>query len=242
MSRHALAAGCAGLLLGILGCGGTSGTLQHPLTNQLDPGYDALTIKTLAALPFASDVAEDEDPDQIAAGMLESKFYPELNRSSGFTILPASEVGRVIEEEGMSDRMRSFYRNWISDQQDTDEQFLRDVADRLEVHAIVVGAVDVWYQEPVDITQEGKARTQVGVLIGLFEGSSGKRLWLGRDENYKDAVRYPGPGQLSSSQIERTRERTNVRTAGGVYAPPDYSEVVDLVVDALIEAFPPASP
>jgi hypothetical protein len=33
-------------------------------------------------------------------------------------------------------------------------------------------------------------------------------------------------------------ERTNKRTVGGVYAPPDFSEVVDIVVSVLVAHFP----
>lgn len=228
--------------LGPVGCGGSGSALQHPLTNELDPNYSALDLRTLAALPFASDISDDQDPDGLAAPMVASTFYVELNRNTGFTILPESEVARILEQEGMDDDLDDFYKDWLSDQWEVDEDFIKRVAETLNVDAVVGGAVDVWYQDAVDITESGSARTQVGVLVGLFDGPTGKRLWLGRDENSVDGLRYPGMGNLSPEELQREMERTNQRTVGGAYAPPDYAVVVGLVIQALIDAFPPATP
>ncbi|MFQ5601125.1 MAG: hypothetical protein ACE5G2_11305 [Candidatus Krumholzibacteriia bacterium] len=242
MRRRMLVLGLLALGLALPGCGGRKGALQHPITNELDPVYDTMNIRTLAALPFASDVGDDDDPDRIAAQMVQSKFYAALGLDTGFTVLPASEVERVVESAGLKPMMDDFYKDWISDQEDVDEEFVRAVAERLEVQAVVGGAVDVWYQEEVDLTESGTARTHVGVLIGVFDGSTGKRLWLARDENSQDALRYPGPGAISAQELQRGVERSNRRTAGGVYAPPDFSDVVDILVGALVDAFPPSAP
>jgi hypothetical protein len=230
----------AALVLAAAGCGGQTAA-QHPLTNRLDPAYSGLRITTLAALPFASDVADDEDPDKIAASMAESKFYPRLNAATGFTLTPSSEVRRVVTQAGLEDDLKAFYKNWIADQGSADEDFIKKLASLLKVDAVVAGAVDVWHQQPVDLTQSGTARTTVGVLVGLFDGASGKRLWLGRDENFKEALRYT-PNE-SNSDLARTQqrgqmERTNLRTATGIYAPPDFPLVVDLVIEPLVAAFP----
>ena len=226
----------------VVGCGGTGGGgMQHPLTNDLDPNYAARQVKTLAALPFTSDISEDEDPDRIAASMVAGTFYTELNRNTGFTILPASEVARVVEQAGLKDKLDGFYKDWLNDQWDVDRDFIKEVAAKLRVDGVVAGGVDVWYQKEVDITESGTSRTQVGVMVGLFDGSTGARLWLGRDENSADGLRYSGMDEMSSGQLQRDLERTNQRTAGGAYAPPDYAVVVDLVVGALVGAFPSAS-
>jgi hypothetical protein len=228
------------VLLGASGCGGR-GAAQHPLTNDLDPAFPTLAIKTLAAVPFASDIAEDEDPDRISASMTEGKFYTALNVGSGFTILPATEVQRTVERDGLGETMKSFYKNWINDQGDVDTDFIKKVATAMKADAVVTGAVDVWHQQPVDITQTGTARTTVGMLVGLFDGATGKRLWLGRDEKFKEALRHTPSSQesdLVQNQQRAQMERTNLRTATGVYAPPDYAPVVDALVVALVQAFP----
>jgi hypothetical protein len=228
------------LALLLAGCGGIAST-QHPLTNNLDPAFKTLDVRTLAALPFATDIADDEDPDKVAASMADGKFYPALNVGSGFTILPASEVQRVLEKENLLADYRSFCKKWISDQGDVDTGFIKSLASHMKADAVIVGAVDVWHQSPVDITQSGTARTSVGILVGLFEGSSGKRLWLGRDENFKEALRYsPNEtnSELARNQTRGEMERTNLRTATGVYAPPDFPAVVDGVVASLVAAFP----
>ena len=227
-----------GLALWGCACGGSRTMLEHPLTNELAPRFGERPLRTLAALPFATDVAEDEDPDQIAAGMVESKFYPALSAGTSYTILPASEVARVLAEANLSDRLARFYKKWISDQEDVDTAFLRDVATRLHVDAVVGGAVDLWHQDHVDITDVGAARTHVGLLVGLFDGASGERLWLGRDAQFRDGLRYSGPSEENRAALERQIERTNQRTIGGVYAPPDFGLVVDAVVLALTAAFP----
>ena len=229
-----------GLAFAAAGCGGAA-TSQHPLTNNLDPAYGNLKVVTLAALPFASDIAEDEDPDKVAASMAESKFYPALNTGSGFTLLPASEVQRVLEQNKMSGDLKSFYKNWIANQGDADADFLKRVSQLLKVDGVVAGAVDVWHQQPVDITQTGTARTTVGLLVGLFDGANGKRLWLGRDENFKEALRYTpndSNSELGRSQQRGQMERSNLRTATGMYAPPDFPPVVDAVVAPLVMGFP----
>lgn len=233
-----LAVGAA--LLAATGCGG-KGATQHPLTNDLDPAFPTLAIKTLAALPFASDIAEDEDPDKLSASMTEGKFYTALNAGSGFTIMPASEVQRIAEREGLAENLKTFYKDWINDQSDVDADLIKKVAAAMKADAVVVGAVDVWHQQTVDITQTGTARTAVGMLVGLFDGATGKRLWLGRDENFRDALRYTPASQESDlvrNQQRGQMERTNLRTATGPYAPPDFAPVVDAVVVSLVQAFP----
>lgn len=221
-----------------LACGGSRTMLEHPLTNDLAPTFGQRPLRTLAALPFATDVAEDEDPDQIAAAMVAAKFYPALDAATNYTILPASEVTRVLAEANLSDQLARFYKKWISDQDDIDAAFMRDVAARLHVDAVVGGAVDLWHQDHVDMTDTGAARTHVGLLVGLFDGVTGERLWLGRDAQFKDGLRYSGPSEENRAELERQIERTNQRTVGGVYAPPDFSQVVDVVVQALTTAFP----
>lgn len=231
---------CAMLVGVVAGCGGQRAS-THPLTNSLDPAYAQLDLKTFAALPFASDVGETEDPDKLAASLCESKFYRALHTGSSLTFMTSSEVLRTLEAENLVTAMQKFYKNWISDQEDVDSDFIRKVAAAMKCDAVVSGAVDVWHQRPVDITETGTARTTVGMLVGVFDGKTGKRLWLGRDENFRDAVRYTAPEQgseLGRTQTTREMERTNLRTATGVYAPPDFTDVVDLVVPPIVAAFP----
>jgi len=236
--------GTLGLVVAAAGCGGTGAT-QHPLTNQLDPTFATLDLGTLASLPFASDITDADDPDKIAASMVESKFFQGLGGTTGFSIFPSSEVGRQIGENQMEDRMRSFYRKWIADPSDVDADFIKEVAALMKADAVIAGAVDIWYQRHIDLTETGSARTTVGAFVGLFDGATGRRLWYGRDENFKDAVRHTGR-DLETEVDNRTArgemERTNLRTATGVYAPPDFAEVVDLVVGPLVQAFPKRAP
>ena len=219
-------------------CGGHRTALEHPLTNELDPAFGQRPLRTLAALPFGTDVSEDEDPDQIAAGMVGAKFYPALDTATQYTLLGAGEVARALEAAGLSANLHAFYADWISDQEDVDEEFVRQVASLLKVDAVVGGAVDLWHQDEIDMTQVGAARTHVGFLVGLFDGMTGQRLWLGRDSQFRDGVRYSGPGEENVAELERQLERTNKRTLGGVYAPPDYALVLEAAVEALVAAFP----
>ena len=229
-----------GLVLAAAGCGGTGAT-QHPLTNDLDPSFVTLKLNTLAALPFASDVTETDDPDRVAASMFESKFFQQMGTSSGFSIYSSNEVGREIEQREMQDRMRSFYKKWISDPDDVDADFVKEVAALMKADGIIAGAMDIWHQRHIDITETGSARTTVGGFIGVFDGATGRRLWLGRDENFKEALRHTGRDLSKDVDNRAARgemERSNLRTATGVYAPPDFSEVVDLIVGPLVQAFP----
>jgi hypothetical protein len=226
----------------LLAIAGSALAGQHPQTNELAKDFTAKHITTIAAVPFASDIAEDEDPDKIAASMLEGKFYQALAAGGGgYTLLPAPEVGRVIEEQKQTDAMKKFYKHWINDQEEVDEDFIKNVAHHLKTDAVVVGAVDVWHQAPVDISESGTARTSVGLLIGMFDGATGKLLWIGRDENFQEALRYTpnDPGtSLGHNQQRGAMERTNLRVATGVYAPPDFPIVADIVVQSLVGAFP----
>ena len=222
-------------------CGGP-GAAQHPLTNRLDPGYGGLKLATLGAMPFWSDISENEDPDHLSGPMAESKFYRALGPNTGFTVLTSSEVGALLEKSGKTAQLAAFYKKWVRDQDDVDKSLVQFVAQQMKVDAVIVGAVDVWDQQKVDITESGTARTSVGLLVGLIDGATGKTLWVGRDENYKEALRYvPGTEQgRAGTQAQRSGvERTNLRTATGVYAPPDFSDVVDIVVASLVKAFPP---
>jgi hypothetical protein len=230
--------GALAILLWLASCGGTGAGRERRLTSILEPSFGQRPLRTLAALPLASDVAEDEDPDQIAAGMVEAKFYPALNAATQYTLLPPSEVKRILLEAGLTQNLAHFYKKWISDHDDVDEAFLRDLAARLHADAIVGGAVDLWHQDLIDIMDTGAARTHVGLMLGLFDGVTGKRLWLGADSQFKDGQRYSGPTEENIAELQRQVERTNKRTVGGVYAPPDFSEVVDIVVSVLVAHFP----
>ena len=233
-----LAAGLA--LIAMPGPSGAARGGKHPLTNELDPAFATLGVKSLAALPFYTDISDSDDPDRVAPSLCQAKFYQALNAGSGFHV-SLEEVERVVEAEKLQKEMESFYKKWTSDQDDVKADFIKKVAAHLKTDAVVVGVVDVWYQQPIDITESGSARTAVGMLVGLFDGATGKRLWLGRDEDFKEAVRHTAQESSNDAQRKEMRgemERTNLRTAGGVYAPPDYAEVVDQVVGSLVLAFP----
>jgi len=225
----------------VCACGGGRSLTSHPLTNSLDPTFPTLAVRTMAALPFASDIRDDEDPDAVAAAMSESKFYQALSTTSGHTILSSAEVGRVVKSQNLDAAMASFYKKWIADQGDIDTEFVKQVAAAFKTDAIVAGVVDVWHQQPVDITEAGTARTTVGMMIGVFHGATGKRLWLGRDENFKEALRYSpneSDSELARTQTRGQMERSNLRTATGAYAPPDFAVVLDVIVPPLVQAFP----
>lgn len=229
-----------GLALALSGCGG-GGAAQHPLTAEIDPALETLKLNTLAGLPFSSDVSETDDPDHLAASMFESKFYGRLSPTTGFTVLSSTEVGREIEENDMEEGLANFYKKWISDPSDVDANFIKQVAAHMKADAIVAGAVDIWYQRHIDLTESGSARTTVGGFVGLFDGATGKRLWFGRDENFKEALRHTAKDlgkEVENRAARGEMDRTNLRTATGVYAPPDFPEVVDIVVNSLVDAFP----
>ena len=181
--------------------------------HELDPAYARKTVRSAAALPFASKISEREDPDRIAAPMAEAKFYAALRARTPLAIVSSTEVARALAAAGLSARMQKFYENWVSDQTDVDEEFVRQAAARLKVDTLIAGGVDVWDQKVE--AKETRARTRVGLVIGFFDGATGKHLWQGRDENFKDGTRG---------------------------APPDYSAILDLVVEALASAFPAGAP
>ncbi len=242
--HNAVLMGALGLVVVAVGCGG-AGATQHPLTNELDKSFETLKITTLASLPFASDISEADDPDKLSASMFESKFFQALGGTTGFSVYSSGEVGREVTEHEMQARMQAFYKKWISDPSDVDAGFIKEVATMMKADAVIAGAVDVWYQRHIDLTETGSARTTVGAFVGIFDGATGKRLWLGRDENFREAVRHTArelDRDVDNRAARGEMERTNLRTATGVYAPPDYKEVVDLVVGALVQAFPKRVP
>lgn len=230
-----------GLLLAaaLTGCGGTSAA-QHPLTNELDPAFQTLTLKSLAALPFSTDISDADDPDRVGPTLCQAKFYQALNAGSGFHV-SVDEVERVIETQKLQPEMQAFYKKWTSDQTNVNAEFIKKVAAQMKADAVIAGVVDVWHQQTIDLTETGSARTSVGMFVGLFDGATGKRLWLGRDESFKEGVRHTAEEASNDAQRREMRgemERTNLRTAGGVYAPPDYGTVVDVLVGSLVQAFP----
>jgi hypothetical protein len=214
---------------------------NHPQTNELDDAFKSTNIKTIAALPLYSDISDTDDPDHEAPGLVEGKFYSALNAGSGYAFYPSGEVQRVIDAKKMQSQLKNFYKKFTSDQEDVDDKFIKAVATEMKTDAVVAVVIDVWQQQPIDLTETGSARTSVGALVALFDGATGKRLWLGRDENYKEAVRHTGQNVSNPAENAMTRgqmDRTNLRTATGVYAPPPFADVVEVVVGALVEAFP----
>src|SRR5262245_47745685 len=134
------------------GCGGGGRRAPaHPLTNTLDESYATLAIKTLAALPFSSDISDDEDPDKVAAAMAEAKFYQALTVTHGYTVLPANEVARILAAQNLTDAKAAFDKKWMNDPSGGDADFIKKVAAVLNTDGVIAGAVDVWHQQPVDV-------------------------------------------------------------------------------------------
>ena len=137
----------------------------------------------------------------------------------------------LIEDAGLTEDLGHFYDEWIGNQEDPDESFMRLVGTALGVDAVVVGAVHRWRQDEVRAGKSGTARTEVGLMIGVFDPKTGKQIWRARDANAAEGRFYnadDGGGDDAAPDLE-------------AYAPPDFSEVVDLVVNALVAAFPKAA-
>jgi hypothetical protein len=77
-------------------------------------GFQRQSHTTIAAVPFATDVAEDEDPDKIAASCWNRNLRGAGRRGRRRT--PAPRSRGVIEEQKLADAMKKFYKHWMNDQ------------------------------------------------------------------------------------------------------------------------------
>jgi hypothetical protein len=122
---------------------------------------------------------------------------------------------------------------------EVDKTFLRDLQQNLNVQMVLVPYVYLWHKDEADYRESATASaTQVGAMLTLIDMGSGKILWEGTDENYKEAVRSEDRSVITTGGVDRKVAGVTA-TGKDMYAAPPFEDVAMLVLQAIVGALPP---
>jgi hypothetical protein len=207
---------------------------KHPERVFIDPSMKEGTVEKIAVLPFASSLHHSVDPDGVAPRMMDGLFRKRLDERTDYMFSAPTSVQYAIEREGMEEQAKQFVDDW-REHQVADQEFLSWLRNMLRVDAVLVGVVDLWQKDEVDVQENAAPATYVGATISIIGVDDGKVLFQASDEDYLEGAR------------SETTDRVAIRSGSGkiysdpganVYRAPDYEFVAIKVVNALVRSIP----
>ncbi|MCZ6765875.1 MAG: hypothetical protein O7D32_02975 [bacterium] len=224
--KHALLFAVLALLVLATGC-----KKKHPVHIQIDPTMTDGTIERIAVFPFASSLHKADDPDGMAPRMMDQLFRVELNNRNDWVFMAPTSVLYALKTEGLESEGNQFVETWRKTRT-VDPDFLSTLNNALHVDALMIGVVDLWQKDEIDVQETSAATTYVGATVTII-GMDGTILFDASDEAFLEGI--------------RSEERTVIRSGSGqvfsdpgssLYNAPDYEEVAIKVVKALVYSIP----
>lgn len=216
------------LILGLFwGCGGG----KHPRKIFIDPTMNAGSVERIAVFHFASSLHHADDPDERAPMVMDELFLNELNKRGDYLFVAPRSVEYTLDVEGLTDQYKKFIEDWRTSQT-IDVEFLQKLGGVLQVDGVLIGVVDLWQKDEVDVQETSTPTTYVGATITILN-TDGKMVFQASDEDYLEG--------------NRSEERTVMRSgSGGIYSDPGatvhrappHEEVAIKVVRALVASIP----
>lgn len=188
----------------------------------------------IAVFPFASAISQTRDPDGEAPRMMNELFLGELDTRNDYSFTSPSSLTYALRSAGLEDQASEFVDEWRK-HKEVDQEFLNHLGSALQVDAVLIGVVESWQKDEVDVRENATPATYVGATITILSVADGKILFQASDENVLE-------GQRSEN-----RDETLIRSGAGglyndpgarVYAAPEYEEVAVLVARALVSSIP----
>jgi hypothetical protein len=207
---------------------------QHPLKVVVDPEFEAGNVEKIAVFPFASAVHSTDDPDRIAPRTLDEMFRTELGERNDYKWVAPNSVVYALQSEDLEDRGDKFIDDWRNHQK-VDAEFLSIMAQILQVDAVLIGVVDLWQRDEVDILESATPTTYVGATVTILSANDGRVLFQASDEDFLEGARSEAsdrnPVRSGSGQIYSDPR-------AGSYKAPDPRGVAVKVVKALVQSIP----
>jgi hypothetical protein len=207
---------------------------KHPVKVFADPSIKTGTVEKIAVLPFTSALHHSEDPDGVAPKIMDGLFRDRLDARTDYMFSAPTSVQYAIDREGMGEEANQFVDGWRQ-RRVADPEFLSWLSNMLRVDAVLVGVVDLWQKDEVDVQENATPTTYVGATISIIDISDGKILFQASDEDHLEGTRT------------ETTDRVPIRSGSGkiyrdpganIYRAPDYEFVAIKVVNALVSSIP----
>ena len=216
----------AGLLLG---CGKT-----HPVKVVIDPEFQSGSLDRIAVLPFLSALHHTADPDGVAPRTFDQMFRDELDERKDYNWISPTSVEYAIGREKLDDDYEAFLDTWVKKHQ-ADPAFLARLGEILQADGVLIGTVELWQQDEVDVRETATPTTYVGATVMIFDVRDGKVLFEAADEDFLEGARSENRDQ----SIVRSGSGKIYKDAGGsAYQAPPPEEVAIKVVAALVSSIP----
>jgi len=213
----------------MVGCGKT-----HPVKLEIDPAMESGSVEKIAVFPFSSALHQTADPDGAAPRTFDQLFRQALDTREDYQWVAPSSVSYVLEGEGMEADAETFVDNWRKKRQ-ADPAFLKKLGDALQVDGVMIGVVELWQQDEVDVRETATPTTYVGATVTIFDVNDGKVLFEASDEDFLEGARSENRDQ----QIVRSGAGQIYSDPGGsMYKAPPPEEVAVKVVQALVGSIP----
>lgn len=216
----------AGLLWG---CGKT-----HPVKVVVDPSFESGDASKIAVFPFSSTLHHTVDPDGVAPRTFDQLFRAELDKREDYQWISPTSVEYAIKREKLEEDYENFIETWEKKHQ-VDKEFLAKLGDALKIDGVLVGVVDMWQRDEVDVRETATPTTYVGATVTIFDVTDGKVLFEASDEDFLEGARSENRDQ----SIVRSGSGKVYKDAGGsAYQAPAPEEVAIKVVSALVSSIP----
>lgn len=218
------------LIVGLLlGCGKT-----HPVRVEVDPSFESGSFEKIAVFPFASALHQTADPDRVAPRTFDQMFREELDQRSDYKWISPGTVSYALQREDLEDATEKFVDTWRKNHK-ADTEFLATLGEILQVDGVLIGVVDVWQQDEVDVREAATPTTYVGATVTIFDVKEGRVLFEASDEDYLEGARSEDRNQ----QLVRSGSgKAYSDPRGGAFAAPEHEEVAIKVVKALVASIP----
>jgi hypothetical protein len=217
------------IVMVMVGCGKT-----HPVKLEMDPAMEDGSVEKIAVFAFASALHQTADPDRVAPRTFDQLFRQALDAREDYQWVAPSSVEYVLESEDMVDDAEVFIDNWRQKRQ-ADAAFLKRLGTELQVDGVLIGVVETWQQDEVDVRETATPTTYVGATVTIFDVNDGKVLFEASDEDFLEGARSENRDQ----QIVRSGAGQIYSDPGGsAYQAPPPEEVAVKVVAALVRSIP----
>jgi hypothetical protein len=209
----------------------------HPSIVKSDPSFDPNVVSGVLIAPAISTIAEMEDPRLLAEPTTNRMLAEQLGERTDYKFISAEQFKGAVMRGKLQDRYTAFRDLW-GDKRELDAEFLRLLQKELNVETVLIPHVYLWHKDEADYRERATASaTQVGITLTLVEMATGKILWEGTDENYKESVRSEDREVITTGGMDRRVEGVSA-TGDDQYAAPPYDDVVILVLQSLVGALP----
>ncbi len=226
MRRVLLCVMVAGLLYG---CGKT-----HPVKVVVDPSFESGNLSKIAVFPFASAIHHTADPDGIAPRTFDQLFRAELDKREDYQWVSPTSVEYAVKREELKEGYERFVDTWRKKHQ-ADAEFLAKLGDALNVDGVLIGVVELWQQDEVDVRETATPTTYVGATVTIFDVRDGKVLFEASDEDFLEGARSENRDQ---SLIRSGSGQVYKDAGGSAYRAPAPEEVAIKIVAALVASIP----